>query len=60
MTLHSEKQLEFIESIERSKRMLFVDSTGGSVKVTKQMRDGYKRVSHLNLNLIQNFFISHL
>ena len=42
MALHSEKQLEFIESIEPSKRIFFVDSTGGLVKITKQMRDGYK------------------
>jgi hypothetical protein len=48
MTMHSEKQLEFIESIEPSNRMLFVDSSGGLVKITKQMHDGYKRVSHLH------------
>ncbi len=48
MTLHSEKQLEFIESIEPSNRMLFVDSSGGLVKITQQMHDGYKRVSHLH------------
>ena len=57
MALHSEKQLEFIESIEPSKRIFFVDSTGGLVKITKQMRDGYKPwVSHLNYNLFLILF----
>ncbi len=39
---------EFIESKEPSNRMVFVDSSGGLVKITKQMHDGYKRDYHLH------------
>jgi SpoU rRNA methylase family enzyme len=41
---NGEKQLQFIDSIDSKKRMLFVDSTGGLVKKTKEMNDEYQRV----------------
>jgi hypothetical protein len=35
-------QLQFIENVELQNRMLFVDSSGGLVKMTKQMNDEYQ------------------
>ena len=39
-------------NVELQKRMLFVDSSGGLVKMTKQMNDEYQRV-RLKLKLIR-------
>jgi len=45
-----EKQLECIDNIDAQKRMLFVDSSGGSVRMTKQMNDEYQRVLLMKQN----------
>lgn len=46
LALHCEKQLETIEYVEPQKRMLFVDSSGGLVKMTKQMNEYYQRIQN--------------
>jgi hypothetical protein len=51
-------QLKFIENVELQKRMLFVDSSGGLVKMTKQMYDEYQRVI-LKLKLIRLIKINY-
>ena len=58
LTLHCEMQLQFIENVELQKRMLFVDSSGGLVKMTKQMNDEYQRV-RLKLKLIRLIKINY-
>lgn len=46
LTLHCQKQLEFIKLIEPQKRILFVDSSGGLCKITKQMNADYQRIQN--------------